>query len=40
MANEGPEGMATDGIAHMGQRRAIHPDGTRRGWKRVVTRDE
>jgi hypothetical protein len=40
MPKEGTEEMAMDGNAHMGQRPVVHPGGTRRGWKRVVTRAE
>jgi hypothetical protein len=40
MPKDDLEEMATDGIAHMGQRPIVHPAGTRRGWKRVVTRAE
>jgi hypothetical protein len=40
VAKEGPKEMATDGNAHTGQRRAVHPDGTHRGWKHMVTRAE
>jgi hypothetical protein len=35
-----PGRVATDDNAHTGQQSAVHPDGTCRGWKCVVTTEQ